>query len=1040
MAVSSSLIQNKTFDSITSSVYTANVVDRLQPLTFIQWIAYNNQTFTATEETLTRYQAYVNLWHIAKNATPEVNAASIRDLYVNLIEEITLNYTTVDERRYLKNLDYNDPRDMAIAVPFFAQKIKDICLYYSTLRDDVQTANVQYNLKGSNIGIENLLYNSISRALNTQDITEQFSTLSLSLSDIRNNMVIDVEDIYDTYSNYYDNSPTLPASAYDSMSDSRSEYFSANQNNIDPFLTLDFNQSIASTILKYPFYLLEIGDSVSVNVAVDPTNLTLLKDNDFITGINTGKTTDLNLNYSTLEQSKYIGVDFYYVITDSTLTSFTSGQLFAADSEFANVLNKRYPTIAAIPSQEFLKTGKEIGLFFKPDKIGLLHFTNFKFTASVNLDGLSANTVYYFPDPAKYGNVSGCTKQSFKTPLAFFEENYFNKVDFSNQYRMGDVDTHPYYQIYRAYQSREQSLDTSNFGLSRYIDAQDFFTGDIRDMWANDDVYPLDTPNLYPIDIRTQDLLTLNKTLVQYKNDIYGNEYGLYKDSYPLKTPANTPITVYPTDLIIDGWLFNDPVSGSNYSSITVNANGFVLSGTPTTIYSYEFAPETFTNDYISSTFVCSIKDALTFISPSSSLWPDYSSDNNSTVSLPGLYYNELADSGYSSNNPPTYHASFIYPADFTTIPPASAITQYDGYYFLVDYLDTNGNLITNAEPCNTVATVGYNYSYTEPSNFVSTRISGNDTIIDQTISTTQSKKSIYQSRNIDYGSLYYRNSNSTLIEPLSTALSAVFLKYSTDIINEINTQAINLDVYNDVLQIETENNLIYDQIAFDYETNTVTNAAMTYSVLTRGSQKDFEKFSTVWYNEKDKQLIACTTNLFTTYSASNYKIIFPKIYSIKLNNLTPVQIYPNVRDIDLTFDKLKIFSLSGTGFEIDIVEIEKPILNYNQDTNTYVLSYLGKDTSNAFYIINIKFSYYNERLTIISTTLYKPSFDIIHQNFGNNAYLPSFNTYSPLNQSIGSITNNVFTFNASGIAGNRILAEDMSNLISEASIYIDTE
>ena len=80
MAVSSSLIQNKTFDSITSAVYTANVVDRLQPLTFIQWIAYNNQTFTATEETLTRYQAYVNLWHIAKNATPEVNAASIRDL------------------------------------------------------------------------------------------------------------------------------------------------------------------------------------------------------------------------------------------------------------------------------------------------------------------------------------------------------------------------------------------------------------------------------------------------------------------------------------------------------------------------------------------------------------------------------------------------------------------------------------------------------------------------------------------------------------------------------------------------------------------------------------------------------------------------------------------------------------------------------------------------------------------------------------------------------------------------------------------------
>jgi len=329
-------------------------------------------------------------------------------------------------------------------------------------------------------------------------------------------MVLDIENIYDLTPDYFDINPTAPTSAYDTYGDLRQTYFAANQVAIDPFLTLDFNQSVINAILHYQTLTTELGTQLAIAPAILPTNLNLLKDSDFINNVNTGNVNDLTINTAITEQQKYIGADFYYVITDSTLTTFTSGQLFTADSEFANVLNKRYPTIAAIPSREFLKTGKEVGLFFKPDKIGLLHFTNFSFTASVNLTNLKPNTVYYFPDPTKYGNVTSNTQQTFVTPLAFFENSYFNKIDFSNQYRFGDVDSKPEYQLFRGYQSREQTLKYSDLGISRYTDYQDFFTGALDTIWNNIDAYPLTPIGQYPIDQRTENLLTINSTLFDF--------------------------------------------------------------------------------------------------------------------------------------------------------------------------------------------------------------------------------------------------------------------------------------------------------------------------------------------------------------------------------------------------------------------------------------------------------------------------------------------------------------------------------------------
>jgi len=1049
-----------TFDSITTlGVNATNAVDRTQPLTFIQWLPYNKSIYTTPENALNLYQIYVSSWYAVQGVSVAQTASSIQNLYVNLINEILINYSTVEEQRYLTNLDVTNPRDLAIAVPFFSKKIKDVCLYYVNLRETAQTATTQYNLKGSNIGVKTLLYNTISNALQSQDLTSTIATLNLSISSIRNNIVLDIEDIYDLTPDYFDTNPTLPTSAYDVSGDLRQTFFAANQNNIDPYLTLDFSQSIVNAILQYPIYTAQLGLQLAIAPAVQPNQLGLLKDSDYINNVNTGNSRDLTLNTEITNQEKYIGADFYYVITDSTLTTFTSGQLFAANSEFANVLNKRYPTIASVPSQEFLNTGKEMGLFFKPDKIGLLHFTNFNFSASVNLNNLKPNTVYYFPDPAKYGNVTSNTQQNFITPLSFFEKNYFNKVDFSNQYRFGDVDSNPYYQLFRSYQSREQTLDQSNFGISRYTDYQDFFTGGLDSIWNNIDVYPLTPVGQYPVDQRANSLITINNSLVQFKSDIYGNQYGLYKNLNTYKTPLSSPVIPNSsiTDLVLDNNQFVyttalDPTNILSAGSFNNNSSQATI-----VIQSYGFRFEAFSPSYVSSNFIVNTLECQTFISPTSAYWSDSPlSNSTSYVANNAYYYNTLVECGTDLNGNPAIAGNI---ASFLGQP--TNLPLYDGYHFVVDYYDNNLNIITNYDP---TTPVQYNYDYIEQNTFVSTVPAVSSTLDFSLLPSLSNTPitSLYNQRNNTTGYLYCRAPDSVNTNTINNSpLSAILTKYQSistfdaantqsniTLYNEIVTNGIlNFDVYYDVIQIETANNLIFDKIRFNYTNNQCSSNSVTYSYLYRGYNQQFEKFSNVWFNETKNQLIVCQTKLYNQLSATNYKIVYPKIYIVDLNFPQPLQVYPTTADQNIALSSVIQYSLSSTNISIDIVEVEKPILSYNSSTDVYDLTYLCKDTAKAFYTVNVKFRYINGILKIISSTLYKPSSSTLHQNFGtynttSTFILPSLSTYDVLGNSYGNgfkssigfvnTGDSTFTFN--------IINYVNEFLIDQTAIYLITQ
>ena len=82
------------------------------------------------------------------------SSTDVKEMYVSLLKDIALNYTTVEEKRFLLNIDYNNPRDLDIIIPFYSRKIKQIAQYYSKKREDVVQSSFRNTLKGSDFGVE----------------------------------------------------------------------------------------------------------------------------------------------------------------------------------------------------------------------------------------------------------------------------------------------------------------------------------------------------------------------------------------------------------------------------------------------------------------------------------------------------------------------------------------------------------------------------------------------------------------------------------------------------------------------------------------------------------------------------------------------------------------------------------------------------------------------------------------------------------------------------------------------------------------------
>lgn len=509
-----------------------DALDVFAPVTFLVWLSQKQFSSVNVEEMFKLYRTYIIEWSKKKKVSKQQSTETIRDAYVQVLRELVINFSTEEEKRFISNCDLTNSSDLDIVLPFFIEKLKQVCLFYTVAREEPKTAYIQHSLRGTNKGLEKLIKKIVFDSAKIDFIVPTaVPCVFPPLSALARDFSVYVEELYDLEDGYFNVSPST---TFPVVSTLRATLSAANVNLVSSDLYLNFKQAVIEAIQQYPFFIQSLGtNNFTVNPVLSGTEYQYLKNRDFITYLS-GGADKLKINLSRFLAPKYLGNDFYYLSTGSTTTEYVSGILFSvkplSGAATLNILNRQYPSTATVPSLETLFTQYQVGGFFLPQHQGLLiHNTPSKYF-EVNRSLLTPNTVYAFPDPYVAGGEYG-------VPLSYVVDVSWNKRSRSDQFAFGDILSNSYNSLYYGYESKEQDLQIDTEGLCKTYDNLQFWEGLKQDKWSDNKVWPgIDKVDFYPIDERQASLLVGDMTPVYWGSDVYGNEYGLLKKTNALKS------------------------------------------------------------------------------------------------------------------------------------------------------------------------------------------------------------------------------------------------------------------------------------------------------------------------------------------------------------------------------------------------------------------------------------------------------------------------------------------------------------------------
>lgn len=232
---------------------------------------------------------------------------------------------------------------------------------------------------------------------------------------------------------------------------------------------------------------------------------------------------------------EFIGNELHYLSAgsnESSITPYITGVAATPTNKSANFLNRQYPTINFLPDTTQIFSEKEIGRFFIPSKLGILSYASLDITPFIDTKRLVDNTLYIYPDPDIYGSGLGVSISGSPAPIDHTENITWVKSGIANDKARGLIIDSKDIPNFFGYSSKDSIYKEGVYGVSRYNDNFDFWAGSEKsDVWANPDLFPLETPNVFDIDDR-QDSLLAGKCSIVYKwrTDIFGNEYVLLKE------------------------------------------------------------------------------------------------------------------------------------------------------------------------------------------------------------------------------------------------------------------------------------------------------------------------------------------------------------------------------------------------------------------------------------------------------------------------------------------------------------------------------
>ena len=988
--------------SITVLGNLSDAVDYNNPLDFKAWLSFFKNNSVSIETFKNSYQKYLTSWNVVKDSFLINQNNDVKKQYISLLEQISLDVFTEQERKFLRSIDYNNEEQQEIVVPLVTSKLKSLTNYYKNFRETVKTQPRKNNLLSSNLGITSFLTKLINDLFlyNSDTISLAHST-GTNRQFVLDNVNYVIDELYDNYDNYFDLTASEPASAYEYGGKERTEQWSSNTNPWDPDVFINYNNSAVKVLSSYNYVLENFLTNLSFPVSLNSSDSQYYKNKDFINQVNDGNINNLNLQNKKALFEKFIGTDWYYLSTGDSTTNILSGKLIEAQNISQNYLNRNNVSTATLPNTAFLVREKDFGAFYKPTNLGILVYNTFKFNYNINYQALSGNNIYYFPDPSKYIGTYGnsvYTKSNFDI-FDINENAYIVNYDVSNSAAFGYINDSSYYLNFHGYENVEEKNQIYSTGVSRNFDKVDFFKGE-GEIWNNGDVYNIINKALYPIDNRQNSLLTGQNSLVYNWSDIYGNSYGLLK---PTTNPFFNSLSSYDNVtqrcLFLSNGIFTIDSSPFNYqSAIDGDYGEFIYDILPSQSFTsslcslgdLEFTTDTnsrlYNGEFImpwcfSSSIYYNrgnVYDGVFYSSFNGVLLPDIpSSDSPSwSVNDQNLYYNKLLDgaSDKYGNRPNFYRTATFLKSLSTTLDCGEFI-----YKNQIDPFDINNFELKRFDKIKTYNTI---------LNGLSTEYVTANSI---------DNKSIYSKKYELSAIPYFRDINNR-VSPLSASLSAVFIKYSAlpNIYSELNNNIIKLDLVFDVCIIETPNYLITEKIDYNYNTGAIQayNSSLNYiSRVTSGNTK-IEKFGNFYFHEKSNTILFHKTSIHSALSATNYKYLYPTIYKMELDSLSLKQIFPKSTN-SLIYRELSAYSfrsvnninssiVDASDPYYNVYEVDRPVLTYDSETNTYsyVIKSVDLSDSIAFYYQNYKFI--NGKFENVDNEIYFQSSRIRNENYSN--------------------------------------------------------
>lgn len=479
-------------NSITNTANSnGQIEDSVTPYTFIEFITKTNSNNNESEF-LTNYKEYLKNWAKVKTKNSEIvdTKALIREQIINLLKTLTVSFANQEEQRFLSSLNWDftnissaSEREKAkasiySALPLFVSRIKEIALFYRDRRTEATFVISRNKTRGSKRSIEKIIFDKLLDFIFSKDPSKT--------SYVQNYLNITINNYIDVYSDYFDVD--------------RETAESYNYNDIDPTIYFELETVLSDMLFDGYIFLREIPliASLAVDLSQECVGDMLTLKNDLVQSNTLSLVTaDEKIALRRRLYEKYIGTDFYYLYKDGD--KIITDIFIKAENPTNNLLNQQtIDTPYAVSKQ--LKLLKDIGLFFKPDKMSLLRIDTTNFSYSIDNDKVEEGKLYIFPDPNIYGNVSFNKQAEYPLIIEYTLDSFIKPSIFGRA--AGEPFVQSAAQALFAYYSREQDLsklDKSKANASAFSDI-------------------------------------FNKGFIaQTKIDLYGNRFALFKQSNKFK-------------------------------------------------------------------------------------------------------------------------------------------------------------------------------------------------------------------------------------------------------------------------------------------------------------------------------------------------------------------------------------------------------------------------------------------------------------------------------------------------------------------------